>query len=151
MTAARLWPAGVAASTAAAVAATALALPNPGRAVLVFWFLLACPGLAIVPLFGVRRRTTELMLAVAASLVLDTLVAETMVLAKLWSPTAGLAILAALSFGGAAYQLKRRERDVPVSPVAADPEHHAYLLALRRYINAGGHPPPELDPVARDA
>ncbi len=106
MSAARLWPGAVALSIAAAVAAGGL--PTPARAVVVFVFLLVCPGTAFVPLLGVRRWETGLALVVATSLVLDTLVAEGMLLAKLWSPTAGLAILGALSLAGAAAQVVRR-------------------------------------------
>jgi hypothetical protein len=105
VTGARLWPWVIAASIAGAVAASGL--PNPARAIIVFWFLLVVPGMAIVPLLGVRNLATGLTLAIAASLALDALVAEAMVLAKLWSPTAGLAILAALSLAGAALQLRR--------------------------------------------
>ena len=106
MSAARLWPSAVALSIAAAVAAGGL--PTPARAAVVFVFLLVCPGMAFVPLLGVRRWETALALVVATSLVLDTLVAEGMLLAKLWNPAAGLAILGALSLAGAAAQVVRR-------------------------------------------
>jgi len=102
--------------------------------VLVFCFLLVFPGIALGPLLGVDNRWTELTLGVAASLALDTLVAETMVLAKLWSPPAGLAILSAVSLAGVATQLR---------------------LPLGRYVQAAraraGHGLPETAPPAREA
>ena len=106
MNAARLLPPAVALSIAAAVVAGGL--PSPARAVVVFVFLLLGPGMAFVPLLHVRSWATAIALVVATSLVLDTLVAEAMLLAKLWSPTAGLAIIGALSLVGAALQVVRR-------------------------------------------
>jgi hypothetical protein len=132
--AARFWPGTIVLSCAAAVCAVAVGLAPTARGVLVFWFLLVCPGMALVPLLGVNNRWTELTLGVAASLALDTLVAEAMVLAKLWSPPAGLAILSAVSLAGVATQLR---------------------LPLGQYVQAAraraGEGLPETAPPAREA
>ena len=75
------------------------------RPLLAFWFLLVCPGMAFVPLLHLKEHFTELTLAVALSIGLDTLVAEAMVLNRLWSPTWGLFALICLTLSGLALQV----------------------------------------------
>jgi heme/copper-type cytochrome/quinol oxidase subunit 4 len=70
-----------------------------------FWFLLICPGMAFVRLLGIRERLTELIVAIALSMALDTAVSETMVLTKRWSPEWGLVVLIGMSAAGAALQI----------------------------------------------
>jgi uncharacterized membrane protein len=77
----------------------------PIRPAIIFCFLLLCPGMAFIPLLRLRDRLTELTLAVALSLALDTAVAETMVLTKQWSPQVGLVVLISISLVGAALQI----------------------------------------------
>jgi hypothetical protein len=81
------------------------AIGAPMRPVIAFWFLLICPGMAFIRLLHLQGWITELTLAIALSLTLDTLVAETMVLNHLWSPQKGLFGLICLSLAGAALQL----------------------------------------------
>ncbi len=78
---------------------------SPLRPVLIFWFLLICPGMAFLRLLRLQERLTELTLAIALSLALDTIVAEAMISARLWSPQAGLVTLIGLSIGGAVLQI----------------------------------------------
>jgi hypothetical protein len=136
---ARFWPGTIVLSCAAAACAVAVGLTPAARGVLVFWFLLVCPGMAVVPMLGVRNRWTELTLGVAASLALDALVAETMVVAKLWSPPAGLAILSAVSLGGVAAQLR-----LPLGRL---------VQAARARVERGlqGAAPPEREAAAAEA
>jgi hypothetical protein len=61
--------------------------------------------MAIVRLIHLNDRFIELVLAVALSLALGTLVAEILVLAKRWSPPAILAILIGTSLTGASLQI----------------------------------------------
>ena len=75
------------------------------RPVLAFWFLLVCPGMAFVPLLHLKESLTELTLAIALSLALDTLVAEAMVLNRIWSPKWGLFALICLTLSGLGLQV----------------------------------------------
>ncbi len=91
-----------------AVAAMLVIVPNaesPLRPVLVFWFLLVCPGMAVIRLLRFKNGGMELTLAIASSIALDTIVAEAMVLTKHWSPDWGLVLLAVLSVAGAVLQI----------------------------------------------
>ena len=69
------------------------------------WFLLVCPGMAFARLLRIRDRVREWTLAVALSLVLETILATTMVYARLWSPKGGLGVLMGLSTIGAILQI----------------------------------------------
>ncbi len=100
-----IWPALIVAGAAAAVASMAGSPGTVERQFVVFGFALLCPGLAFVRLLGLRDFWATLTLGVAVSLVLDSLVAEVMVLARLWSPFWGLMLLAGLSAAGAALQV----------------------------------------------
>ena len=88
----------------AAGAAVLLSLGNPIRSLFVLSFLVAGPGLALVPLMRLDG-WAGLTLAVGLSLALDALVATVMIYANLWSPTATLAVLVLVSAVGAIAQL----------------------------------------------
>lgn len=93
------------------VAASAFVLAGAGatvRAVVVFFFLLACPGLALVPLLRLESVWTELTFALAVSFVLDALVAGVMVEARLWSVTGGVLALAVVTLLGSGLQAAQR-------------------------------------------
>ncbi len=77
------------------------------RVILTFWFLLVCPGMAIVQLVPVEEGPARWSMAIALSLVLDTLVAETMALARVWSMPAALGVLIVVSLLGSLVQLGR--------------------------------------------
>lgn len=77
----------------------------PLRPLIAFWFLLVCPGMAFLGLLHLKEHLTELTLAVALSLTLDTLVTEAMALNHLWSPKWGLFGLICLSLSGVTLQL----------------------------------------------
>jgi uncharacterized membrane protein len=74
---------------------------SPWRAILVFTFLLIGPGLPFVRLLRIRRTSMEITLAIALSLGIDTLVAEGMVLAQVWSAGSALAVLIFVAVAGA--------------------------------------------------
>jgi transposase InsO family protein len=69
------------------------------RAVLVLAFCLIIPGWALVRLFSLDDRLSDLTLAVALSFSLETILATFMLYAGIWSPKWGLAALAGVSVG----------------------------------------------------
>jgi hypothetical protein len=88
---------------------------TPVRPLLVFWFLLVCPGMAFVRLLRIEERLIELVLAIALSVTLDTIVAEIMALNKIWSFRGGLFVLICLSLLGAALQMMQALNQLPSS------------------------------------
>ena len=109
------WPALIIISAVAACVAMAGNVIAPLRIILVAWFMLVCPGLAYVRLLQLNHWLTNLMLVIALSLTIDTLVAEGMVLARIWSPLGGLLVIGLLSIVGAALQLYMSRRALPVA------------------------------------
>lgn len=99
------WPAILVVSSIGVALAMVGDIGAPLRPLIAFWFLLICPGMAFIRLLHLREWLTELTLAVALSLTLDTLVAEALVLNHLWSPQWGLFGLICLGLLGAALQL----------------------------------------------
>ena len=94
-----------------ALSAAVLAWIDSGwalRPYLLFWFILICPGMAVIGLLKLNNLLSEFVLSVALSLVLGTLVAELLLLIKQWSPHAILAVLVAISIIGASLQIKNR-------------------------------------------
>jgi hypothetical protein len=98
---------------AVAAAAEIAVLSSPrdalGRAA-VLLFLLVGPGAALVPLLRLDDGMGELLLMVALSVVLDLLVATTLVLTRAWSPTAAMGVLLTVAAGGAIAQVVRAGR-----------------------------------------
>ncbi len=75
------------------------------RPLIVLWFLLVCPGMALVRFLRLREPIAEWTLAIAVSLVLDALVASVQLYAGRWSPILSLSILIELCAVGALVQL----------------------------------------------
>lgn len=94
-------PALAGALALAAGAVTLLAAPAPLRPAVVLLFLAIGPGLALVGLLGLDDPLEELLLVIGASLVLDLLVAEALVLAGAWSAEVCIQLLTAVAIGGA--------------------------------------------------
>lgn len=78
---------------------------SPIRPALALWFLLICPGMALVRLLGIKDVGNELTLAVALSLAIDSVLAIVMAYARLWSPQWGLSVLIGISVIGAVLQI----------------------------------------------
>ena len=97
MTHSTLWALISLLSALAASLAMLLPLGIPWRPLITFWFLLFCPGMAVIPFFQFKDRLTELVLALAFSIVLDSMVALLMVIARIWSPFWGLTLIVSLS------------------------------------------------------
>ncbi|MBA3330114.1 MAG: hypothetical protein H0T39_04430 [Actinobacteria bacterium] len=75
------------------------------RAPLGLFFLLLCPGMAIVRVLETRDPVADLTLAVALSIALDVIVAGALLYAGAWSPNAALGILMAITVGGVLLEL----------------------------------------------
>jgi uncharacterized membrane protein len=82
----------LAGSLAALVAAFALS-PGPVRAIVTIGFLLVFPGMAIVRLLRLPGTLTQLVLAVALSIAVETAATLVMVYTHAWSPDVLLVIL----------------------------------------------------------
>ena len=98
----RLWPPLIGVSTAAAVGVTYAGAAGPLRPLVVLWFLAVCPGMAVVRLLRLRDGVSELVLAVAVSLSLETLVAAIALYGGRWSPELVLDVVAGIALAGAA-------------------------------------------------
>jgi len=66
---------------------------NPLRGILVFVFMLICPGLAFVHLLPGKDQVTRFILVIGLSLALDTAVAQIVLYLGRWSPHLILLIL----------------------------------------------------------
>lgn len=99
------WPLVIVGMGAVVLLMVAADLASPLRPILVFGFLLVCPGMAYVRLLHLHDRFTELILAVALSLVISTLISEMLVLMRIWSPLGSVLTIVIISMVGAALQL----------------------------------------------
>ncbi len=128
------WPLTILASAAAVASAMAFLAPgNPVRLIVGFWFLLVCPGMAVIRLFGIEDRVTEWTLAAALSLALDTIVAGAMLYAGMWSPQATLLTLIGVCVVGAFLQIAGAFRSERTGRSAGTAPTDASLPAPRRW------------------
>ncbi len=81
-------------------------IPGDIRIILLFAFTLICPGMALVGLLNIKDRLAEIMLSIALSLTLSTILAEAMILTRFWRPFLGLAMLIGISLLGVALQFR---------------------------------------------
>lgn len=95
-----LWFLRLLAGTAIVAAVVLTHLYSPLRALVVVPFLLVFPGLAWVRLLRLADKITMLMLAIALSVVIDTVVSGALVYAGARSPNTALAIVIALTLCG---------------------------------------------------
>jgi hypothetical protein len=115
------WPLVILISSLATAFLLLADVHSPVRVVAALWFLLVCTGMAFVPLLGVRPLGFELGLGVALSIVLDTLVTTTLLVAGGLSANSGLLALVGLCMVGCALQVgvrpsRRRSGTAPASP-----------------------------------
>jgi hypothetical protein len=103
----------VAIALALAAGAVTLGAPAPLRPAVVLVFLAIGPGLALVGLLGLDDPLEELLLVVGASLVLDLLVAEALVLTGAWSVETCIPLLMAIAIGGAFAHMRLVREDEP--------------------------------------
>ncbi len=102
----RVWPVAIMLSAAIVGALAVGGTGSPLRPIVTLGFLTVCPGMAIIRLLQLEDVLTELTLAVAFSIALDSLVAGTMLYVGWWSPRWALGLLLGVSVIGAACQLR---------------------------------------------
>ncbi len=107
------WATLVAVSTAVLVGLVLAGGGGPLRVAATMWFLLACPGVALVPLLRPRGAGEALALVPAVSLAAGTLVATGMLVLGAYSSGRGLAVLVAVCAAGCALQLRGWARARP--------------------------------------
>jgi uncharacterized membrane protein len=113
-----LWPIIIATSAVVIGVLVFGDVDSPIRPIIALWFLVFCPGIALVRLLRLQEVWAEVTLAAAVSLSLDVGVASMLVYSGYWSPKLGLAILISVSMLGAALQL--REPLVRSAEVSSD-------------------------------
>lgn len=99
------WPTWLALASFVVAAVVIFDVPSPLRPLAVLAFLGFGPGLSVIGLFGISDLTQRLVLSIAVSLALDTIVAGLSLYAGLWSPVGVLLILIAITLVGAGLQL----------------------------------------------
>ncbi|HEU4514597.1 MAG TPA: hypothetical protein VFR87_15930 [Nocardioidaceae bacterium] len=109
MTWSRSWAVACSLTAVLTVAAVLGGLAGPGRVVLVFCFLLVCPGMAFVGLLGLGSRLLQLIAGVALSLLLGVVVAQILIYTG-WRPVLGIVALACVTLVGSAVSYRY---DVP--------------------------------------
>jgi hypothetical protein len=102
------WFAIISLSALLAVVAVALDWPPPLRPALTIWFIVICPGMAIIRLLALPSLLLEVTLAIALSLALAGLVASALVYAGAWSPALVLELLVVTAVGALVIGLLRR-------------------------------------------
>jgi hypothetical protein len=100
-----LRPAVLVLSAAAASLVTFLVPDTPIRPAVTLWFLLICPGLALIPLFHLDDLIAEAVLCLALSLAADAIVGGMALYAGRWSMPAIFTTLLGVSIGGALLQV----------------------------------------------
>lgn len=109
-----LWPAIILASAAAVILFSLGDVATPIRAAVAFWFVLVCPGMALVRFLHIEDQVNEFILAVAVSTGIGATLATIMVLTRRWSPDWGLGILVYISVVGSILQLVTARQIFPL-------------------------------------
>lgn len=104
MSRAYLWPTVLILSTGLALITQKIDLPVVSP-LMMAWFLLVCPGLAIVQLLPIQPLSNQIGLVVALSIALNAIIAEFMAFTHLWSPTVAFLLLGCLTVTCALYQV----------------------------------------------
>ena len=97
-------------SAVLAIAAVLGDVGSPLQPMLVFWFVLVCPGMTFVGLIRPPSLLFAVTLSIAVSCALAVVVAQALLFARAWSPVAGLIILATLTAVGAGAELRADHR-----------------------------------------
>ncbi|NOK63686.1 MAG: hypothetical protein GFH27_549379n29 [Chloroflexi bacterium AL-W] len=109
-----IWPIIILLSAIGAGVVVFQDMSTPIRPILAFWFVLVCPGMALVRLLGLREWVVELMLGIALSISLTTIVAMVTLYIGNWSPPLVLGVLIGISLVGILLQpLTTRLRSAP--------------------------------------
>lgn len=81
------------------VTGLAIFLNYPVRPLVLFIFLLICPGIPFILFLKIENRFAEFILGITLSLIINTALVTSMVFSKLWYPKWGLGILISISIG----------------------------------------------------
>jgi hypothetical protein len=98
-----LWPAVVFLLTVAVSFLTYTSLLPALRSSVAVPFLMLCPGMVWVRLLHVQSELHELLLGIAASLAIDTIVATSLLYAEQPSARLGLAVLVVITLAGLSF------------------------------------------------
>jgi hypothetical protein len=98
------WAYTIVITVAALAVATVLSPGEPVTVALTLWFLLICPGMALIGVLGIRDPWVRVTAAVALSIALDVAVAGTLVYTGAWSTDIALLVLGVISLAGALLQ-----------------------------------------------
>lgn len=93
------------ASVAAAGFVLGAEVGGPLQTVVVLWFLLVCPGLALTGRFPIPKLLHRWILVLAVSLTVDILTAEALLSVGRWSPINGYLAIAGITIAGVAVSL----------------------------------------------
>jgi uncharacterized membrane protein YadS len=99
-----LWPVILIISTVATAVMFYTNSPSVLRPWLVLWFLLVCPGKAMVRIFEVQESLLEWVLSIALSISLAGIISTIQIYTHTWSPAINLGILIGLTLGGVIVQ-----------------------------------------------
>ncbi len=102
-----LWPGIVAASTVAMAVVAALGLGPPIAPLVAVWFVFVCPGLPYVRLLNLGEPLNELLLAVALSLSLESVVSLVLLWGSSWTPGRMLQVMIAITVLGVSLDADR--------------------------------------------
>jgi hypothetical protein len=98
------WPVILTGSAVATAAVFLADSHNVLRPWLALWFLLVCPGKAIVRIFEVNDALLEWVLSLALSVSLAGIIVTVQIYTRSWSPTVALFILVGVTLAGVAVQ-----------------------------------------------
>ena len=101
------WPFVVIPSALVMALLLALGADGPIRILAAFWFLLFCPGLSFVWLLPMRAPAEDLAVGFVLSIVIDTLVATTIVVIGGLTAASGFIVVSAVCLAGCALPLFR--------------------------------------------
>jgi hypothetical protein len=106
------WPALLLASSAAVALLVYGDADSAARLPVVLWFVLVCPGTALIRLLRLEDPVAELAIGAALSAALAVIVSGTMLYAGAWSPKATLGVLVGVTVLGAIVDMKRAPSSV---------------------------------------
>jgi hypothetical protein len=93
----RFWAVGIPVSTIAVALVWLVDAPEVLRSSITIWFIAICPGMAAVRLLHLGRPILEIMLAIAVSLALASVVPGIFIYLAAWSPAWSLTVLVGIA------------------------------------------------------
>ena len=113
------WPVVLSTSAVVACLVAFADLAVPLRVPLELWFVLFCPGMALLRPLRLADPIAELGVAVALSGAIATLVGAAQAYSHTWQPDVTLALLALITFAGAAFDRRMLDRERRASEAPA--------------------------------